>query len=280
MKSYMKIVNFKKIIQITISTVVVLLLLAGCTHKGMSEYKEENYTIDNTISRIMDQSIENINDIREYGKLGLLDSINEGDMSSEYALIIGEIYKDLCLYRNTGEYSGDYFSAGIKEICIGNEDIKERLNSIAYCVVDINNDGVKELVICDPRWSLPGNVRILDMYTMVDDKVVKVITGWSRNRYYLLDDGYIYNEGSSGAAYSSCETHYFNANDGTLITQKLYFTYPKGENMDEGGYYYNENGEQDPSVSVEISREEYRSFMETCEAKIVQFNAKTFDSLK
>ena len=276
----MNIVNYKKIIQITISTVVVLLIFVGCTHKGMSEYKEENYTIDNTISRIMGQSIETINDIRKYGKLGLLDSINEGDISSEYALIIGEIYKDLCLCRNTGEYSGDYFSVGIKEICIGIKDIKERLNSIAYCVVDINNDGVKELVICDPSWPLPGNVRILDMYTMVDDKVVKVITGWSRNRYYLLDDGYIYNEGSGGAAYSSCETFYFNANDGTLITQKLYFTYLKGEEMTEGGYGYNEVGVQDPSISVEISREAYMSFMETCEAKIVQFNVKTFDSLK
>lgn len=41
------------------------------------------------------------------------------------------------------------------------------------------------------------------MYTLHDDKPVLLIEGWARNRYYLLNDGTIYNEGSSGAAYTS-----------------------------------------------------------------------------
>ena len=63
-------------------------------------------------------------------------------------------------------------------------------------------DNAYEVIIADTG-PAGWNNRILLMYTLHDDKPVLLIEGWARIRYYLLNDGTIYNEGSSGAAYTS-----------------------------------------------------------------------------
>ena len=77
----------------------------------------------------------------------------------------------------------------------------EALAGIGYMFYGADGNGIEELIIADTG-SDGWNNRILLMYSLLDDKPVLMIDGWARNRYYLLNDGTIYNEGSGGAAHS------------------------------------------------------------------------------
>ena len=61
------------------------------------------------------------------------------------------------------------------------ETTEERMKALAYCIKDINEDGIDELLILNANDPEPGNVSILDMYTVVEGTPVKVIEGWARN---------------------------------------------------------------------------------------------------
>lgn len=87
---------------------------------------------------------------------------------------------------------------------------EEVLGEVGYTMKDINEDGTLELLIVkvsDPGETAHHGNRILALYTIVDDEVRFLTGGWARNRYFLLTDGRIYNEGSSGADDSSFETY-------------------------------------------------------------------------
>lgn len=67
---------------------------------------------------------------------------------------------------------------------------------------------------------------------------------------------------------------------GKRVDEHENFTYPKNDDMSDVGFYYNENGIYDVSVSVEISSEEYMAFWNECESRIVGFKVKTMDMYK
>lgn len=198
---------------------------------------------------------------------------------SPFELILNSIYDSLKSDFTSEEIGCDYLSTGIREVIAG-QTADERMKAVAYCVKDINLDGVDELLILDSLYPEPGNVRILDMYTLVDGTAVKVIEGWARNRYYLLEDGMIYCSGSNGAAYSTEELLSFEAGSDKLTPTELYFTYPKSEDMDNSGFYYSPDGVYDVAAATEISENDFRAFCNECDQKIVVFEAKTFDLVK
>ena len=198
--------------------------------------------------------------------------------TSPYELLLNTIY-DFLRSDCTAEETGDVLGAGICEVVAG-KTATERMESVAYCIKDINGDEVEELLVLDAIDPEPGNVRILDMYTLIEGKPVKVIEGWSRKRYYLLNDGMIYCSGSSGAAYSNEAVLSFEAESDQLTPGELYFTYPTSETADECAYYYSAEGVYDVAAATEISADEFRAFRKQCEQKIVEFEASTFDLLK
>lgn len=175
------------------------------------------------------------------------------------------------------EINSVHFSTGIYEAVASGNTVDDRIKAIAYCVMDVNEDGVEELLIVDAAYPEPGNVRILDMYTLVEGTSVKVIEGWARNRYYLLDDGMIYCSGSGGAAYSNEELLSFAPGATKLTSKELYFTYPKDGDMNNCGYYYSANGVYDVSLATEISADDFQIFINDCESRMVTFEAKTFE---
>ena len=156
--------------------------------------------------------------------------------------IVGKLYDALQLNPATDEINCVHFSTGIYEAVVSCDEVDDRMKAIAYCVMDVNEDGVEELLIVDTVWPEPGNVRILDMYTLVEGTPVKVIEGWARNRYYLLDDGKIYSSGSGGAAFSNEELLEFDSGATALTSKELYFTYPKDNDMNNVGYFYSGDG--------------------------------------
>lgn len=82
------------------------------------------------------------------------------------------------------------------------------LETDGYMLRDLNHDGTDELIVL-PKGCIGSDAngergQIIAVYTISNGKPVRVLYGWSRNRHYLCEDGGIYNEGSDGAAYSTC----------------------------------------------------------------------------
>lgn len=124
-----------------------------------------------------------------------------------YTQVLDGYYADI-----VSEFPIDnYFpmTLGIYEAVIGCMG-ENALNDMGYAMKDINEDGTQELLIMEVsnqgQTSYHGE-RILALYTIVNDEAHFLAGGWARNRYFLLEDGRIYNEGSSGADDSSFETY-------------------------------------------------------------------------
>ena len=133
-----------------------------------------------------------------------------------YAQVLDGYYADL-----VSEFPIDnYFpmTLGTFETTIGSTE-EDALNGVGYTIQDINEDGIQELMIIkvsDRGQTLYFGDSILALYTIVNNEAHFLAGGWERNKYFLLNDGRIYNEGSSGADDSSFETYRFIENSGVL----------------------------------------------------------------
>lgn len=75
---------------------------------------------------------------------------------------------------------------------------KAPLNSVGYTYYDVNADGIEELLIGE---IVEGSLKsiIYDIYTMVDRKPQHVVSGSTRNRFYVCNNSFLCNEYYSGA---------------------------------------------------------------------------------
>ena len=95
---------------------------------------------------------------------------------------------------------------------------KNVLENIGYAYYDVNGDGIDELFIgeiSNEDWK--GIV--YDIYTMVNRKPVHVVSGGSRNRYFVCDDVFLCNEYSSGAKESGILVYILVENSNELFPQ-------------------------------------------------------------
>ena len=202
-------------------------------------------------------------------------------------------YKDIldCVYEviTKDEVSDDVIGMvgpGIPEARIGTSPAASR---VGYVLYDVDGNGVWELIIADTD-SDPGSEiwdnRILSMYTLHDDNAVTVIDGWMRNRYYILNDGTIYNEGSGGAAYTTFATYHI-ADDGlSLVPADYYFS----DYLDDAAYaagtvswFHNTAGEHDVNKSeiMEFENDEIPwEMQEKFESQIMQLDLTFFSDYK
>jgi len=201
-------------------------------------------------------------------------------LPNAYSIILNNIYDALQLNPTTEEIDNVHFSTGIEEVVASFDTVDERMKAIAYCVMDVNSDEVEELLIVDTYYPEQGYVRILDMYTLVEGTSVRVIEGWARNSYFLLDDGVFFCSGSGGAAYSMNELLEYKVGATNLTPIELYFTYPKNDDMADIGCYYSPDGVYEVSEAMEISADEFQKFFDKCMSRVVEFDAYTFDSFK
>ena len=133
-----------------------------------------------------------------------------------YAQVLDGYYADLVTEFPIDNYFP--MTIGTFETTIGCAS-DEVLNGVGYTIKDINEDGIQELLITevsDRGQTLYFGERILALYTIENNEARFVTGGWARNRYYLLTDGQIYNEGSSGADDSSFETYRLIENSSVL----------------------------------------------------------------
>lgn len=210
----------------------MLLALCACGEKEDSESKktEKAETVDNV--EIDDEAEPDLEVVSSNEDVEMAEEIVEPSpepteepkekktLSPEeiYTPVIDGYYADL-----VSEFPIDnYFpmTLGTFETTLIPTD-DEILNGVGYTIQDINGDGIQELLII--KVSDRGQTRyfgekILALYTIANDEACFLAGGWARNRYYLLSDGQIFSEGSSGADDSSFET-YILAEQSSMLEQ-------------------------------------------------------------
>ncbi len=260
--------------------IVCVLCLVGCENENsrilLTEKTVNSEFASEEMSPIEKQNNDNVLTTEE--DIAKIEETQKEEISVAYQIILNDIYDKLKLDPASQQIDNIHFSTGIYEIAILCDSAEERMKSISYCFLDVNKDGIEELIIATS--SCEEETMILDMYTLVEGTSVLVISGYARDRLYLLDDGMIYNEGSGGAAYSSSELFMLEPGHMELTSKGLYFTYPKDETVNDIGFYYNENSIYDVAVSTEISEEDYKAFLEDCHNRIVTMERTTFDLYK
>ena len=135
-------------------------------------------------------------------------------------------------FKNQGTKGKDLYNDILKKhitainekwdsIKLEQEDMSYMYNltdKIGYTYYDVNADGIDELLIGEIS---DGNWKgiIYDIYTMVNRKPAHVISGGSRNRYYVCDNAFICNEYSSGAMESGVRVYILVENSTELFPQ-------------------------------------------------------------
>ena len=174
------------------------------------------------------------------------------------------VYSDICRLLDSGSWDLEYVYAtvGMMEVASYQSTKEERYSSITYALEDIDNDGNPEMIVLDAM----GNTRILAIFTLQNGQPVMTHEGWARSRLYKLSDNTLYHEGSGGAAYSIFEAY-----------GQCWFTYPKGEDQMEVGFYYAADGVYNPSTTQEITADEYNAKQIELAQKITAFSVYHFN---
>lgn len=174
----------------------------------------------------------------------------EGGLPDAYKEILDSVYNVLLRMENDAVKETELVGLGVQEVRIGRTE-EEILACVGYMLYDADGNGVQELIIAEAGEGLWDN-RILNMYTLQEEKPVVVIDGWARNRYYILNDGRIYNEGSGGAAYTIFGTYRIGADGLSLEPIDYYFSdYPDDAAYAAGetAWFHNTTGEYDVKKS-------------------------------
>ena len=243
---------------------LVLLLsisLAACGKADIETNAEHVETLKNTAEEIQEKT--------EPGEIQTTESFMDTDAESTesqreqesyerlYNTILDSNYELIMGGADAYEYRDG--TSGIGEVIMNSDE--NASNFIGYTFLDVNHDGVAELIIGSISEEKEGKYygqNIYSAYTYKDIPYL-LIEGWSRNRSFLLEDGTFYTEGSGGVMYRMLENYVLDANATQLSCKDLYFTKEKDESFKEIGFYHNTNGEWDVSVSEELEEDVFWS---------------------
>lgn len=85
----------------------------------------------------------------------------------------------------------------------GYSEIASYSAHVGYALIDLDGNGAQELIIAGTGSDNNSGNIIYEVCTLSGDQPITLCISSARDRYYLLGNGSILNEGSSGAAYSS-----------------------------------------------------------------------------
>lgn len=241
-------------------TLLLSLSLAGCDLSGVTVTNPtDNGTIQTEIPAdpVKENDTEDVNenktDKTEENEEDTTTTVNPASVASPEE-IYSDVLEEVINYIATAEELTDGYT-GIGEIVMY-DGSEMAYKEIGFLEMDVTGDDIPELIIADPNYEF-GASNILQLYTIVDGKAVQVVEGWARNKQYLLKDGRIYNEGSSGAGSSTCIVYKVNS-DGTISVDECYFTdYASEDFYDIAVYKSNGSLNKDDAEKVDMSEEDF-----------------------
>ena len=172
-----------------------------------------------------------------------------------YAPILDEV-RDVLKNGYDYENDYDYVKDGIIERCMY-PDGDDLCAVIGYYLEDLNDDGIKELLIGenDVNDNDKEVAYIYNGYSIVNDKPVSFLEGWARNRQHYLQDGYFFNVGSGGADNTIFGKWHLESDGTEAVWDDCYFSEYDEQNK-ELAIFHNFNGSTDMNDSERINMSE------------------------
>lgn len=182
------------------------------------------------------------------------DAVTEKDVVQEET----ETPEEYVSYKSILDSTYDIISAANIDVAADDEtigllesasgDTEEALANIGYCMTDIDEDGICELLIVNNR---EADSRILSIYTLdeKDQTPLFLVGGWIRNRYYLTSTNSIVNIGSGGADYTIYRTYEIGEDPKAIVPKESYFTDYKDDAGEQLGWFYSTAGSLEKSES-------------------------------
>lgn len=199
--------------------------------------------------------------------------MTEAIMPEEYKEILDTLYEFLDQYGKEDSDNDRDVGGGVMECAMDSKD-ELPLNDIGYTLMDLDQNGTDELIITEENNQFAIPSRILRLYTLDEDLAVLLVDGWYRNRWFVLSDHRLFNEGSGGAAYSVFGVYHLNETDGISLTlDEHYFSdFADINDPDSWGWYTNmtEQCNKDQSEPVTVSNDEISALRDSYEADVVE----------
>lgn len=176
-------------------------------------------------------------------------------------------YKRSCETNEESDFDNKQeLSTGLMEMA----SEKDLPHKVGYKLIDLNDDGVDELVISLLEKKGYYNY-IIAIYQYIDGKgVQKIEDGWARNKYYLLKGNILLNEASGGAFCSHTSKikmtgHKFKTIAMVILDSEL----PEDEDeVAKPFYLYNPNGKATKKKEFYITRKEWENKISEWENEI------------
>ena len=139
------------------------------------------------------------------------------------------------------------------------------ISSIGYSFIDLNDDGIKELLIGldsedETSYGDMYQNMIYDLYTYMNGKIIHLATSGERFAFQLCEDNSIYYWGSSGAASSAFYLYQLNASEPSFTILESVHSDPD-ENWENVYWYHSTTGWYDPE-SYSNKDEEFTTITE------------------
>ena len=188
-------------------------------------------------------------------------------------------YKRSCETNDEADYDNkNNLSTGL---CEAASEI-DLPHKVGYKLIDLNDDGVDELVISLLEKKGYYNY-IIAIYQYIDGKgVQKIEDGWARNKYYLLKGNILLNEASGGAFCSHTSKIKMTGHKLKTIAM-LILDSELPEDEDEVAkpfYLYNPNGKATKKKEFYITRNEWEKKIKEWESEIVRVDFIPFANYK
>lgn len=116
---------------------------------------------------------------------------------------------------------------------------------VAIAVEDLNDDGRDEIILCNLQDAFVNESMMWDVFTIVDNKIVNVISSSERDSFSLCEGNLIRERGSSSASESFIKYYKMNVNGELELVESLEMS-PEGNVWTDGensGYLSSEEAE-------------------------------------
>ena len=138
----------------------------------------------------------------------------------------------------------------------------ESLAKPGYCLIDLDGNGVPELLVGLMTDDAFYSRIIASLFTVENGAPKLVFTSYTRSRYCLSSEGGFIYEGSGGAAYSDYYACSFS--EGSL--SRAYGVYSDGDR----GFFYCENGDREGAAKTEsITQEQFSEWFDRLDSRII-----------